>query len=67
MPHTLKTSKGEIAISSRRLARQADRMFGWLPEKIEEAILAAEARLDGKHPHKHDAATILAAMRAQDV
>jgi hypothetical protein len=61
--HTLKTSKGEISISSNRLRRHADRVFQWLPEKLEQAIVAAEARLEGKHPHKRDAALVLAARK----
>jgi hypothetical protein len=63
MSHSLKTSKGEIRVSSRRLMRQADRIFDWLPEKLEKAIEAAEARLEGKHPRKRDAALVLAGRR----
>lgn len=60
MPHTLKTGKTEMTISSSRLIRHADRLFGWPPERRAAAVEAAKARLGGKHPQKRDAATVLA-------
>jgi hypothetical protein len=60
MTHTIKAGKNELTISSARLVRHADRMADWSPERRGHAADAATKRLQGKHPRKSDAATVLA-------
>lgn len=59
MTHTIKAGKNEVTVSSARLARHADRLFRWSPERRHHATEAAKKRLHGKHPRKADAATAL--------
>ena len=66
MTHTIKAGKNELTISSARLVRHADRMFGWSPERRSHAAEAGKKRLHGKHPRKSDAATVLAATQVHN-
>ena len=64
MKHTVKAGKTELTISSERLVRYVDRMARWSPERRLHAVVAANKRLEGKHPQKRDAAILLAGSRA---
>jgi hypothetical protein len=60
MPHTIKAGKAELTISSKRYGRHAWRMRSWSPERRSQAHVAAEKRLQHKHPRKRDAAIFAA-------
>jgi len=59
---TLKLKKGEIKVPKSLVIRMADRMHRLGSATMRERYIArARKRLEGGHPGKNDAATVLAA------
>jgi hypothetical protein len=59
---TLTTDRGdEIHVSSRLIAKMADRLWRMPPDRRGHYLAGARRRLDTGHPSRNDAAAVLAA------
>jgi hypothetical protein len=59
---TLTTDRGgEIHVSSRLIAKMANRLWRMPPAMREHYLAGAGRRLDAEHPSRNDAAAVLAA------